>query len=206
MRCVKDAISNNVRYRDELTEGYNITPNFFIRGIIDDKVDFDIDNLTLLNNTPDYTYHFENRLFDRDTLFVHHYNINFLFVLKSYSQLTSTKINEFRNECQKKFKDSLIKYLDKEFNFYKREFYSDKQIKSFINDNFKVLNGKMYITKKNKLELIIATKEAGILFADFYKFELGQTFDNKNTNSLNYIPSTGFLAASPNEPYGKKDI
>ena len=33
--------TENLRYRDKLTEGYNITPNFFIYGYINDYKNFD---------------------------------------------------------------------------------------------------------------------------------------------------------------------
>ena len=61
---------NNTHYRDELTEGYNITPNFFIQAYIDaqnltdsaDHFQFDETQKAKIN------FHFENRIFDRDTL------------------------------------------------------------------------------------------------------------------------------------------
>ena len=59
--------------RDELTEGYNPTPNFFIRGIIDEK-DLSYSDHKLTRYQEDEkkcsNKHFENRLFDRDTLLV----------------------------------------------------------------------------------------------------------------------------------------
>ncbi|PAM96116.1 hypothetical protein B4N84_03990, partial [Flavobacterium sp. IR1] len=34
----------SIRYRDELTEGYNVTPNFFIYGFVDESLDFSQSN------------------------------------------------------------------------------------------------------------------------------------------------------------------
>ncbi|AFI04910.1 hypothetical protein [Helicobacter cetorum] len=71
----------NTRYRDPISEGYNITPNFFLFGAIENDKDFEEPNLKK-KGQPITTYHFKERLFDRDTLFVLQYRINFLFVLK----------------------------------------------------------------------------------------------------------------------------
>ena len=81
----------NLRYRDTLTEGYNITPNFFIRG----KMDFEnlknhelkielVEEKEEDKKGKNYNKHFFNRLFDRDTLFLQSYDINFMYVLTSY--------------------------------------------------------------------------------------------------------------------------
>jgi hypothetical protein len=80
--------------RDDLTEGYNVVPNFFIRasavgegGLYDYENDYlksefetDLQN----RNNKLVNYHFPNRLFDRDTLVLQTYNINFLYVLAKY--------------------------------------------------------------------------------------------------------------------------
>jgi hypothetical protein len=76
-------LDKQLRYRENLTEGYNITPNFFISAFVNKDFDFSKSCLDETGN-PIMQTHFENRLFDRDTLFVQSYNINFLFVLSSY--------------------------------------------------------------------------------------------------------------------------
>jgi hypothetical protein len=87
--------TKSLRYRDDLTEGYNITPNFFIYGSISDYKNFDFTELKTKSDIVK-SHHFEDRLFDRDTLFVHQYEINFLYVLKSYTQLGINTIEKFR--------------------------------------------------------------------------------------------------------------
>ena len=71
--------------RDDLTEGYNPIPNFFISAHIPDRkhskegkfLSFDDD--TLHNEESiQLNRQFENRLFDRDTLLLCHYDVNFL--------------------------------------------------------------------------------------------------------------------------------
>ena len=70
--------------RDNLTEGYNPIPNFFISAHIPDRnhskekfLSFEDDALHNEQNIQ-LNRQFENRLFDRDTLLLCHYDVNFL--------------------------------------------------------------------------------------------------------------------------------
>ena len=144
-----------VRYRDELTEGYNISPNFFIYGYIDDVNDYNKHAIER-NGRPVHSFHFEERLFDRDSLFVHRYKINFLFVLRSYTGFTLTQARIFKKEVRKTFKQHFIDFFNDEsqcgFKFYisrlPREEYP-----SFIDTHFKMLIGKCYTTDDGRLIL-----------------------------------------------------
>lgn len=42
-------LPNQIRYRDELTEGYNITPNFFISAVVNDTFNFEEEGLIFKN-------------------------------------------------------------------------------------------------------------------------------------------------------------
>lgn len=82
-----------IRYRDTLTEGYNITPNFFIRSrVTEEDLDFSTPSLKHSfwdkrknQKNPPTNKHFEDRLFDRDTLILREFSINLLFVIASYA-------------------------------------------------------------------------------------------------------------------------
>lgn len=145
--------TENLRYRDELTEGYNITPNFFIYGYINNYKNFD---KTELNTKGDIikSFHFENRLFDRDTMFVHQYKINFLFVLKSYTQFGNQTIEKFRTETKTMFRNNFVDFLSSKdkskFELYE---YKQENIEDFIETNFRLINGKCFKTIDNKLIL-----------------------------------------------------
>ncbi|OWP85129.1 hypothetical protein BWK59_01795 [Flavobacterium davisii] len=151
-QCYKE----NIRYRDEITEGYNITPNFFIYGKIENFLDFENDHLEYKNETPVKSFHFENRLFDRDTLFVHQYEINFLYVLKSYSTFNQLKINDFRTETKLKFRNKFIEFFNSpdlsNFELYFKNLNKD-EAKSLVNNSFRELNGKCYYSKNESLIL-----------------------------------------------------
>lgn len=149
----------NIRYRDEITEGYNISPNFFIQGKIFEEMDFDKEMIDSSDTkkVPETAYHFENRLFDRDTLFVHYYDINFLFVLKSYSQINSVRLKEFRQKCKIKFRTTLIQYLNDNYIFSEKCFDNPDALKAYVNNNFRELVGKIYCTEDNTKKLIYAS-------------------------------------------------
>lgn len=150
-----------LRYRDKLTEGYNISPNFFIYGYIDDVNNYDHHSI-IKKGEPITSYHFEDRLFDRDTLFVHQYQINFLYVLKSYTTFNNSDIEKFRNEIKETFRNNFLNYFNNEteckFSFYKYNLPIE-DIPSFVNENFRELNGKCFLTNTN--ELIIAKSTDG---------------------------------------------
>jgi len=146
----------SVRYRDEETEGYSISPNFFIQGRIDPNNDFKSNFLIKVSDSFKPSYQFENRLFDRDTLFLHNYNINFLFVLRSYSLASSLEIHNFQKFAYNQFRVTLIKNLNTNYKFYKRDFISLEEIRNYLKKNFKQIIGKCYIPKNNNLTLIFA--------------------------------------------------
>jgi hypothetical protein len=166
--------TENIRYRDELTEGYNITPNFFIYAYIDDYHDFDDSGLTVKNNIQK-SFHFEKRLFDRDTLFVHQYKVNFLFILKSYTHNGLKKIEQFRNTTKNMFRENFLTFFNSpeksEFTFYE---YKKDDISVFVEVNFRTINGKCFVTNNNKLILAKHNSDESMtdLLVDFYEYNL----------------------------------
>jgi hypothetical protein len=163
-----------IKYRDEITEGYNITPNFFIYGYIEDENNFEEHLIEKKTELPIKSYHFKERLFDRDTLFVHQYKINFLYVLKAYTCFNSTNTQEFRKEVKIGFRKHFIDFFNNskscEFDFFKCKFKTE-EYKAIVTDNFKTLNGKCYINVEN--ELILAKHVDDIIDVSIMKkFEL----------------------------------
>ena len=154
--------AQTLRYRDELTEGYNPTPNFFIRGIIDEK-DLSYSDHKLTRYQEDEkkcsNKHFENRLFDRDTLLVLTYEINFLYVLSAYvlSHGYGSSTNSFLRE---RFREDVINAFEELYRFYELwpEASAEKK-KDFVEEHFKQLLGKIYQTEDETL--ILALKKEG---------------------------------------------
>lgn len=145
----------NLRYRDEITEGYNISPNFFIYGYIDDINNYDTHSIKK-KGKPVSSYHFKDRLFDRDTLFVHQYKINFLYVLKAYTNFNESEIETFRKEIKGTFRSHFLKFFNNNekcgFEFYE-SILKKEDYEPFVENNFKKLNGKCFCTIDDRLLL-----------------------------------------------------
>lgn len=109
---------SSVIYRDELTEGYNITPNFFICGFIDKKQGYTEDTLKPEGWSFKINYQFPNRLFDRDTLFLRQYNINFLFVLFAYVTKAASVRSSFKEKAKGIFKNQFTDFINDHYDFY----------------------------------------------------------------------------------------
>lgn len=154
-------LSRNLRYRDEITEGYNITPNFFIYGYIDDYGNFEDSLLEPKADKPIKSSHFPDRLFDRDTLFIHEYKINFLYVLKSYTASNSSDLKKFRLESRSQFREKFLKFFNDPYSsgflIKEKDFNSLEDLKEYVDANFRSLNGRcISITNKKKNKLLIA--------------------------------------------------
>jgi hypothetical protein len=155
--------SEKIKYRDEMTEGYNITPNFMLYGVIDDHEDFINDHLATISSLKEsikHSYHWKTRLFDRDSLFICQYRINYLFVLNAYTEKNESSLNEYRIETKDKFRKNFIDYFENigvsNFTFYKLEM---PDLKLFVNDNFKILNGKCFSLNDKTLLVAIHNEE-----------------------------------------------
>ncbi len=158
-----------LRYRDELTEGYNPTPNFFIRGVVNpNALSYHDSQLKQDENGRYFNYHFENRLFDRDTLLVLTYDINFLYVLSAYVQSRgySTSVDRF---LRGKFREDILKAYQNEYDFKELKPIGISN-KKFVERNFKKLIGKIYQTKDKKL--ILALKKGSQLVGIVGQYEL----------------------------------
>jgi len=184
----------NVRYRDDLTEGYNVTPNFFIRGEIPKYCEtFQFtdpffrpkalakkdDNLIRLarkgygsdevaqNNLANELWakrnrHFANRLFDRDTLLLQAYDVNFLYVLKAYTSKHSSFRDEFRKKTRQEFRENFMMLLNQRYYFWavylpnwENPDYTER-LKIFVNDYFRSLVGRVFQSKDTPHCLILA--------------------------------------------------
>lgn len=144
-------LDRRLRYRENETEGYNITPNFFISAFVNQDFDFSKSYLSETGK-PIMQYHFEDRLFDRDTLFVQSYNINFLFVLSTYLTRNSTLKNNFKKDTHKIFREKLVAFINEKYLFYRIK----PNEESFIEKHFKLLNGKIYKPSQFENEFILA--------------------------------------------------
>ncbi|MDZ7899577.1 MAG: LlaJI family restriction endonuclease [Arcicella sp.] len=134
-------LKDNIRYRDELTEGYNITPNFFISAVVNENLDFRNHDLEFGKNFKQ-NKHFSDRLFDRDTLILQTYHINFLYVIHAYIANNQAQKDTFKESTRNTFRNKVVNFLDERYNFY--EVKPSGDLAEFIAQNFRNLAGKMY--------------------------------------------------------------
>lgn len=131
-------------YFDPSTEGYNVTPNFFIRGVVEAN-DYNYKfRLEPTKNGDEFDVeqmeHHKNRLFDRDTLLVLKYNINFLFVLSNYA--SNHTDDNLRRKIRKDFRAHVMNQLVLDYDFYTLRAKEDRQ--TAIDKHFKLLIGKIF--------------------------------------------------------------
>ena len=141
----------HIKLRDDVTEGYNIIPNFFISA--NQNVLRPEDDIKLIDNDKDVEYRrqqyylsrqFENRLFDRDTFLLAHYDVNFLFVVALYGRNNSASKVLWRNKVRKMFRTEIQQMLKDNFEFYAMTAKSDVNPNAYIKENFQQVLGKMY--------------------------------------------------------------
>ena len=132
-------------YRDEQTEGYNIVPNFFISAKMDEKLSY-ADNVSTTNreNNTFLSRHFENRLFDRDTLLVYHYDVNFLYVVSLYARENAHQKAQWKQKVRELFREKIQAALEENYKFYAMTPKSGLNHEKYLRENFQELLGKVY--------------------------------------------------------------
>jgi hypothetical protein len=150
-----------LRYRDSLTEGYNPTPNFFISATVNKELSFTADDLrprNVGNAEIIVNRHFEGRLFDRDTLLLQAYNINFLYVLHAYVAKNLIQRDLFRKNTRSQFRQNMVDNLRSNYLFFKVTPH-DNDLDTFVTKHFRRLAGKMYRPSGFDTAILLAIEE-----------------------------------------------
>lgn len=153
-----DIFNNNrtpetqIKLRDDVTEGYNIVPNFFISAKMDKNFDYSKDGIEETNRSQKRykKFHFKNRLFDRDTLLLFHYDVNFLFVLSLYARNNANQKRLWKEKIREKFRNEIQHWLQQDYKFYVIQAKSGVNDIEFISSHFKQLLGKIYSPFKDE--------------------------------------------------------
>lgn len=161
---------------DELTEGYNVIPNFFISALIpnnENKFNFKNDDIKPQGQI-DFSRQFENRLFDRDTLLLCHYDVNFLFVVSLYGRNNKSMQSAWKTKVRTEFRRKIQETLDKLYEFYVLTPRSGQNCYQFVKENFHQLNGKLFRPKSDSDCLVLALlKEDAFTKDELLKKTLG---------------------------------
>ena len=148
--------------RDSLTEGYNPIPNFFISARIPNKkegnkfLSFEEAQLEPQANGIQFNRQFENRLFDRDTLLLCHYDVNFLYIVSLYGRANKSKQATWREYVRKEFRKKIQDTFNQLYTFRTIQPRDGMDCYRFLKENFSQLNGKIYRSKTNKNYLVLA--------------------------------------------------
>ena len=137
---------SGVKLRDDVTEGYNIIPNFFISAKLNENFDYSDDGIekTDRKQNKHKKMQFKNRLFDRDTLLLFHYDVNFLFVLSLYARDNTAQKAEWKEKVRNKFRKEIQEWLQKDYDFYAIKAHPDVNGEEYVKKHFKQLLGKVY--------------------------------------------------------------
>lgn len=152
---------NAIRYRDKDTEGYNVTPNFFVRPKIkSDTLDFDTPSFSASGNQPKPNKHFEDRLFDRDTLLLREYEINLIFLIAAYGSYE----DHWATSIRATIREDMLQFLTDTYTFFKIQ-PKDIPVSTpnghlfdipFLNYFHNLLAGKVYKESDDSTDLILA--------------------------------------------------
>ena len=191
--------------RDTLTEGYNPLPNFFISARIPNRKDeqgkylsFDDSGLKS-QDTLQLNRQFENRLFDRDTLLLCHYDVNFLFIVSLYGRDNKNKQSAWRETVRREFRSRIQDTLNQLYTFRTLQPRAGMDCYQFIQDNFQRLNGKLYRPKTDSNYLVLALMkedEADMWAALHVKPEALRNEVDRNKELLDSL-QTHFHVSSP---------
>lgn len=136
--------------RDDKTEGYNIIPNFFISARQKDlKMHSEITWVD--RKEKDFTSRqFNNRLFDRDTLLVAHYDVNFLYVVALYGRKNDGAKSLWRENVKKQFREEIQSWLNDDYDFYAMKARPGMDSIHYLKTHFQEVLGKTYTPYDNK--------------------------------------------------------
>lgn len=135
---------------DEVTEGYNVIPNFFISASIDKKTLSYEDYTEPHPNQPPVSRQFKNRLYDRDTLLLSHYDVNFLFVLALYARNNAGTKAAWRHSVRDKFRRAVQDMLKEKFEFYALAAHPDVNASDYFKSHFQDTLGKTFRPYENQ--------------------------------------------------------
>ena len=166
---VEDIYTN---YLDTVTLGYNITPNFFISAVIKaDHLDYKMfplpefegpnkDNEFLKIRNNELNIQLKNSLFDRDTLLVSQYIVNFLHIISLYAGQRIGDQNHYRQVMRQHFRDGIIARLNNRYNFHIVRAKEGNDLNVLIEKHFRKLIGKIYKPVQEADYFILALDKA----------------------------------------------
>jgi hypothetical protein len=138
------------KLRDDVTEGYNIIPNFFISARLNKELSYKEEISIADKQHKDFSNkQFDNRLFDRDTLLICHYDVNFLYVISLYARNNTLQKDRWKEKVRDMFRSEILKTLQEKFAFYAMTAHPSVVAESYIKEHFQDVLGKIYAPYDN---------------------------------------------------------
>ena len=141
----------DIRLQDaKATEGYDVIPNFFIRAFVYDDHRYNATHNILKHTDGNgehctkVSYQFPDRLFDRDTLFLSHYDVNFLYVLFLYARNRSNEKAAWKAKVREVFRNEIRDVIQKEYQIYAMRAKLGVDGSLFLQQHFYELNGRVF--------------------------------------------------------------
>lgn len=141
----------DIRLQDaSLTEGYDVIPNFFISAFVyDDRRYNAVENIVKHKDKHEehctkVSYQFPDRLFDRDTLFLSQYDVNFLYILYLYARNKSNEKAVWKRQVRDIFREEIREVIQKEFNIYAMRARLGVDGALYLQQHFYELNGRVF--------------------------------------------------------------
>ena len=158
--------------RDEITEGYNVIPNFFISGTIPSDLSYsDNIDVTSKDATTFSSRQYINRLFDRDTLLVTHYDVNFLYVLSLYARNNATLKKKWRDKVRDIFRQKIQKELENRYEFKAMRALPGIDTEKWLKTHFADIIGKVFAPY---------SEDKGIIMLALQNPEIAKTQEEKD--------------------------
>ena len=141
----------DIRLQDaSLTEGYDVIPNFFIRAFVYEDRRYNAQENIIKHkdkheeHCTKVSFQFPDRLFDRDTLFLSQYDVNFLYILYLYARNKSNEKANWRHHVRYIFRNEIREVIQNEFKIYAMRARLGVDGALYLQQHFYELNGRVF--------------------------------------------------------------
>ena len=133
------------------TEGYDVIPNFFISAFVYDDHRYNAGEENIRKHTngkgehcTTVSYQFPDRLFDRDTLFLSQYDVNFLYVLFLYARNKANEKAQWKRKVRTIFRDEIREVIQNKYRIYAMRAKLGVDGELYMQKHFYELNGRVF--------------------------------------------------------------
>ncbi len=132
------------------TEGYDVIPNFFISAFVYSDHRYNDDEYNIRKHLEGgkhctkISYQFPDRLFDRDTLLLSHYDVNFLYVLFLYARDKTSEKARWKEHVRDIFRTEIREVVQEKFAIYAMRSRLGVDGALYLQQHFYDLNGRVF--------------------------------------------------------------